>query len=207
MYTKLVIDFSYIPVDNEAKFIKKENQMIKRSEEQQFKAIAQRYLLDSHFPLSKEDLESIAVADFGMSNVLFEGAQILTLYATERTSCKLIVLLPNQILPEHWHPPVEDDPGKEEILRGYYGNVLYFEEGDNNIDNSQVPNSKKKYYTARSRIDLLPGKQVIIPSGKKHWMKGGREGGIVISFSTCVRDALDQFNDPNIERITKFIKD
>jgi D-lyxose ketol-isomerase len=181
--------------------------MIKRSVLKQYQAIAAKYLKESGFPLKQKELESIAVADFGMNNVLFEGAQILTLYATERTSCKLIVLLPGQILPEHWHPPVSHDPGKEEIIRGFSGNVLYFEEGTENIDASEIPHSKEACYTAMSRIDLTPGQQIIIPPGKKHWMKGGPEGGIVLSFSTCVRDALDQFTDPSVKRITEIVED
>src|SRR3989339_1149801 len=99
--------------------------MITRTQERNLSARARAIFRKMDFPLTPEELEHIAVADFGLSVPEREGAQILTLFATERISAKLIVLLPGQILPEHWHPPVGADPGKEEILRGYWGRVLY----------------------------------------------------------------------------------
>ena len=169
------------------------------------------------FPLSDKELDSIAVADFGLSAPDREGAQILTLFATERISAKLILLFPGQVLPEHWHPPVGADPGKEEILRGYWGRVLYFEDRGNGftgepdprfvLDDSEIPSGKAEAYTCRHRLDLDPGVQIIAPPGTKHWLKGGPQGGCVLSFSTCVRDILDQFTDPNIVRTTQILED
>jgi len=181
--------------------------MITRSTERALRGRAAAILAGTGFPLSQAELDSIAVADFGLSVPEAEGAQILTLFATDRISAKLIVLLPGQILPEHWHPPVGSDPGKEEILRGYWGNVMYFEEGNAHIDDREVPAEKPGAYTCRSRMDLGPGDQVIIPPGRKHWLKGGEGGGCVISFSTCVRDILDQFTDPSIVRTTRVVED
>lgn len=185
----------------------------------QFEAIRDRakdIFRDIGFPLSKEELDSIAVADFGLSDPGREGAQILTLFATDRISAKLILLFPGQILPEHWHPPVGSDPGKEEILRGYWGRVLYFEDRSSEVgrsadlrfrpDASELPSWKPEAYTCRHRLDLDPGVQIIAPPGTKHWLKGGPEGGCVLSFSTCVRDILDQFTDPGVVRTTKIVE-
>jgi D-lyxose ketol-isomerase len=180
--------------------------MITRTQQKIHREQAAAYISESGFPVTSQEMNGIAVADFGLSSPHTEGAQILTLFATERISAKLIVLLPDQVLPEHWHPPVGDDPGKEEILRGYAGTVLYYEEGTENIDDTEVIPGKEECYVSRSRIDLEPGVQVIIPPGKKHWMKGGPNGGCVISFSTCVRDILDQFTDRNIIRTTQIVE-
>lgn len=181
--------------------------MITRSQERALREQAAEILKKTQFPVTRKELDSIATADFGLSDPLREGAQILTLFATERISAKLIVLFPGQILPEHWHPPVGKDPGKEEILRGYWGTVRYFEQGDAAVDRSLIPAGKEACFTCGERQDLKPGDQVIIPPGVKHWMQGGEEGGCVISFSTCVRDILDQFTDPGIVRTTKVIDD
>ena len=165
------------------------------------------------FPLTSEELESIAVADFGLSAPEREGAQILTLFATDRISAKLIVLLPGQVLPEHWHPPVGADPGKEEIVRGFHGTVMYFGDGVADQaggaarDDREVPAGKPDQYVCRYRTDLNPGSQIIIPPGRKHWLKGGPQGGCIISFSTCVRDILDQFTDQAIVRTTRVVED
>lgn len=181
--------------------------MIFRSQEKALRKQAAEILKQMQFPVTQTELNSIAVADFGLSDTLSEGAQILTLFATERISAKLIVLLPNQILPEHWHPPVGNDPGKEEILRGFWGTVRYFEMGPDTLDLSLIPTGKQDCFTCTTRRDLQPGDQVIIPPGVKHWMQGGPAGGCVISFSTCVRDILDQFTDPAIVRTTNIVDD
>jgi len=179
--------------------------MITKSKELELRKKAQVLLRCTGFPLTDDELKTIAVADFGLGQPEVEGAQILTLFSTERISAKLIVLLPGQILPEHWHPAVGNDPGKEEIIRGLWGRVICFDERRGNLDDREIPAGKAKCYTCRSRTDLDPGKQIIIPPGIKHWLKGGPEGGCVISFSTCVRDILDQFTDKNIVRTTKIV--
>ena len=181
--------------------------MLKRSKEKELRARAAEIIRASGFPVKEEELEKMAVADFGLSNPEVEGAQILTLFATERISAKLIVLFPGQYLPEHWHPPVGSDPGKEEILRGYYGECIYAEEGPDTCPKDALLKGKEDCYSTRSFHVMKPGEQVIIPSGKVHWIGGGKKGGIVISFSTCVRDALDQFTDKNVKRITEFEED
>jgi D-lyxose ketol-isomerase len=181
--------------------------MITRSKEKELQKKAQEILHKAGFPLTEKELDRIAVADFGLGAPEQEGAQILTLFATERISAKLIVLLPGQILPEHWHPPVGNDPGKEEIIRGYWGRVLYFDDSETDQENLNIPSGKDHCYVCRSRRDLMPGAQVIIPPGKKHWLKGGDGGGCIISFSTCVRDILDQFTDEDIIRTTQIVED
>ena len=181
--------------------------MITRTVERALRLQAAEILEKTGFPITQKEVDIIAVADFGLSHPQVEGAQILTLFATERISAKLIVLFPNQILPEHWHLPVGDDPGKEEILRGYWGTVRYFEQGDDPVDLSLIPEGKSTSFTCGNRLDLNPGDQVIIPPGVKHWMQGGKEGGVVISFSTCVRDILDQFTDLAVVRTTQIVDD
>jgi hypothetical protein len=41
----------------------------------------------------------------------------------DRISVKVLALLPDQTVPEHWHPLVDDDPGKEETIRVITGTV------------------------------------------------------------------------------------
>lgn len=179
--------------------------MIALYQEKMLREDAVTFLRMTGFPLLESEISFIEVVDFGLGEPLREGAQILTLFSTERISAKIIVLFPGQILPEHLHPPVGDDPGKEEILRGYWGKALYYEEGLEPVDIREIPIGKEHCYTCGTRRDLTPGKQVIIPPGKKHWMKGGEQGGCIISFSTCVRDILDQFTDKSIVRTTQII--
>jgi len=70
-------------------------------------------LRPSGLSFTDQELERIEIADFGLSDVNREGAQILTLVQTERLSVKLLILFPQQTEPEHWHPPIGQDPGNE----------------------------------------------------------------------------------------------
>ena len=88
--------------------------MIIRSEYKRLQQIAAEMIRNAGIFITSEEEDKIAVADFGLGRIEKEGAQILTYFSTDRISAKVIVLLPGQTLPEHWHPPVGDDPGKEE---------------------------------------------------------------------------------------------
>ena len=155
--------------------------------------------------ITDEEAESIEVVDFGLSNLECEGVQVLTLVQTERISIKVLVLFPNQTEPEHWHPPVEDDPGKEETIRVISGTVYFYVSGADTFKAGFIIDGKKDCYTMRKEIVMRPCDQVILAPGEKHWFQARDEGAVMYSFSTIARDALDQFSDPNIERITKIV--
>lgn len=152
--------------------------------------------------LKKEEAESISVADFGISNLAVEGAQIFTFFATDRISAKVIALFPGQTLPEHWHPPVGDDPGKQEVIRVIDGTVYFGIPGEDTLELAVMPPGKESVYTCRHEIVMSENDQIILKPGTKHWFQAGDAGAVVYSFSTCVRDILDGFTDPEIKRET-----
>ena len=156
--------------------------------------------------VTAEEREKIAVADFGLSNIYTEGVQILTFFETERMAGKLLILLPNQTEPEHWHPPAGNDPGKQEIIRALWGNLRFYVSGEDNMKVGFIPKGKEKYYTLRHEIIMKPGEQLIFAPGTKHWFQAGPEGALLYSFSTAVRDGLDGFADPYIVRETKILE-
>jgi D-lyxose ketol-isomerase len=80
--------------------------------------------------ITDEEANNIEVVDFGLKNLEREGVQVLTIVQTERISIKVLVLFPNQTEPEHLHPPVADDPGKEETVRVISGTVYFYIPGD-----------------------------------------------------------------------------
>ncbi|UCF15253.1 MAG: hypothetical protein JSW59_17745, partial [Phycisphaerales bacterium] len=132
-----------------------------------------------------------------------EGAQILTLVATGRIAVKIVALFPRQTLPEHWHPRVGEDPGKEETVRVVSGTVRFYIPGDESIHEGFVPAGQEDAYTMRHELILKPGGQITLKPGTKHWFQAGEEGAVMYSFSTVARDVLDSFTDPNIERLTR----
>ena len=155
--------------------------------------------------ITDEEAKSIEVVDFGLSNLEREGVQVLTLVQTERISIKVLVLFPNQTEPEHWHPPVEDDPGKEETVRVIAGTVYFYVPGEDTFKEGFFVDGKEDCYTMRKEIVMKPCDQIILAPGEKHWFQAKDEGAVMYSFSTIARDALDQFSDPDIERITKIV--
>lgn len=155
--------------------------------------------------LTDADRQNITAADFGLSRLRQEGIQIVTLFATERIAAKILVLLPHQTEPEHWHPPVGDDPGKEEIIRAISGDLYFYIPGDDTMEKGFIVEGKDDCYTMRHEVDLSPGDQLVLPPGTKHWFQAGPQGAVMYSFSTCVRDILDQFTDPAIVRDTVFV--
>ena len=169
------------------------------------------------FPVKPEDRERTVAADFGLSRLRSEGGQILTFFSTDRISGKLIYMFPGQTLPEHWHPPVPTaagtDPGKEETLRVASGTLYYVDEAapleaapsSPGLVHAKIPDGKDYAYSCRRERVMERGDQITIEPGRKHWFQGGPEGCVVFSFSTCVRDVLDQFTDPAIERTTKIV--
>lgn len=170
----------------------------------------------SGLALAPGDRAALVAADFGLSRLEAEGAQILTFFATDRISAKAIVLFPGQRLPEHRHPPVAlgegraPDPGKEEILRVQAGSIVVGleEAGGQGAEDSRIAEScggQSGASRCRRPVRLGPGEQLRLEPGSWHWLEGGPEGGVVLSFSTCVRDVLDEFSDPRVARITRIL--
>ncbi len=131
--------------------------------------------------LTPQEREEIEVADFALGDLERIGLQVVVYVNTERVCAKELVLFPGQLCPEHRHPPVDDDPGKEETFRCRSGSVTLWVDG-------------------HGEIALHPGDQFTIPPDTLHWFRAGDEGAIVSEFSTRSRDETDIFTDPRIVR-------
>jgi D-lyxose ketol-isomerase len=131
--------------------------------------------------LTAAERDGIEVADFGLGRLDEIGLQLVVYVNTERVCAKELVLFRGQTCPEHRHPPVGDDPGKEETFRCRVGTVHLHVEG-------------------AGEIVLRPGDQFTIPPDTLHWFRAGDDGAIVTEFSTRSRDELDVFTDPRIVR-------
>ncbi len=152
--------------------------------------------------LTPEDKKKITAADFGLSNLKKEGIQILTMFQTNRIAGKILVLLPYQTEPEHWHPTVGDDAGKEEVIRAISGDLYFYIPGEDNMKEGFIIEGKESCYTMRNEVVMKPGDQLELPAGTKHWFQAGERGAVMYSFSTTVTDLMDQFTDSNIVRDT-----
>ena len=131
--------------------------------------------------LTPNERESIEIADFGLGRFEEIGLQIVVYVNTDRVCAKELIMFPRQRCPEHRHPPVEGEPGKEETFRVRRGVVHLHVDGVGDIL-------------------LAPGEQFTVPPDTLHSFEAGDEGAIVSEFSTTSRDALDVFTDPGIVR-------
>jgi len=181
--------------------------MITRSQLDAARARAADLIRTAGILLTDAEVATIEVADFGLGRLELEGAQILTLVQTERISVKLLVLFAGQTEPEHWHPRVGDDPGKEETVRVASGTLHFYREGEGSVDPPAIPEGKARFYTCRREIVMGPGDHVTLHPGEKHWFQAREEPVVMYSFSTIARDVLDGFTDPHIERVTRIVED
>jgi D-lyxose ketol-isomerase len=112
-----------------------------------------------------------------------------------------LVLWPNQTCPEHRHPPVGDDPGKEETFRCRSGSVYLYVEGEPSSAPACKPRTCEDAYTVWHEIYLQPGDQYTIPPNTLHWFQAGPSGAVISEFSTCSTDENDVFTDKRIQRM------
>jgi D-lyxose ketol-isomerase len=149
----------------------------------------------ANFPLTDEELKSLVVNDFGLDNLEEEGFGLIDLLRSERVRVNLVVLLPNQSLPEHLHPAYENEKGKEETIRVLYGTTRVFIEGEPDTE-INIPKGKEQWYTALKRIYLKVGEQFTVPAQVKHWFQAGENGSVNIAFQNRVNESHNVFYDP-----------
>jgi len=164
---------------------------------------ANDYLTRAGIVLTPQERDHIEVADFGLSELEQTGLEIVVYVNTERCCAKELVMFPRQTCPQHYHPPVGDDPGKEETFRCRWGEVYLYVPGDRTPSPKAVPPAgHEAYYTIWHEIVLRPGDQYIMMPGVPHWFQAGDEGAVISEFSTRSRDEYDVFRDPDIQRAT-----
>jgi len=179
--------------------------MITRKEQKEGRNRAADMIREAGIYITDKEADSIEVVDFGLSQLEREGLQVVTLVQTERISVKVLALIPNQTEPEHWHPPVGDDPGKEETIRVVGGSMYFYVPGENTFRDGFLVKGKEHFYTVRHEVFMRPGDQITLAPGTKHWFQAGSDGVVMYSFSTIARDVLDKFTDPDIVRTTRVI--
>ena len=157
-------------------------------------------LKKSGIPLKDGEFEKIEVIDFGLGNIAVEGLQLITMFETDRMAGRILIMTPNQTEPEHWHPPFVDNPGKQEIIRAFWGEVRFYLPGEGDISAGFLLEGKEQYYTMRREVVLKPGDTLVLEPGSKHWFQAGEGGAVFYSFSTMVRDGADGFTNPEVVR-------
>lgn len=167
---------------------------------------ARKFLAQANIVITDDEKKNIEVADFGLSTLETIGLELVVYFNTERVCAKELVLFPRQTCPEHRHPPIGDEAGKEETFRCRWGTVYLYVEGEPvALPAAQVTAGKEHAFTAWHEIVLQPGQQYTIPPNTLHWFQAGDEGAVVSEFSTRSRDEFDIFTDQEIKRATMIV--
>lgn len=159
------------------------------------------YLDRAGIVLTLEEESNIEVADFGLGELAQTGLELIVYVNTSRYCAKDLVLFPKQTCPEHIHPPVDGEPGKEETFRCRWGEVYLYVAGEPTPNPRATPPAhRQSTYSVWHEIRLRPGDQYTIPPNTPHWFQGGEQGAVVSEFSSRSRDECDIFRDPEITR-------
>lgn len=176
--------------------------MLSRAYVKQIQEKTYEMLEKANIVITEHEKENIEVTDFGLGNLDKTGLQIVVYVNTDRYCAKELVLFPRQTCPEHRHPPINGEPGKQETFRCRWGKVYLYVEGERtNSPKCKPPKGSEKYYTVWKEIELKPGDQYTIEPNTLHWFQAGDEGAIISEFSSHSNDETDYFTDPRIKRI------
>ncbi len=175
---------------------------MKRQEVLKWQHVAQEYLDRASIVLTPEEAAHIEIADLGLNEYEQTGLALVVYVNTERVCAKELVLMPGQTCPQHFHPPVNGEPGKEETFRCRWGEVYLYVPGDPTLNPKAKPPAHRAHaYTVWHEIVLRPGDQYTLMPETWHWFQGGPQGAVVSEFSTRSRDEYDLFTDPDISRL------
>lgn len=181
--------------------------MIMRTAVREAQGRAAAMLAAAGIALTAEEREQIEIAEFGLGELERTGLELVVYINTDRYCAKELVLFPRQTCPEHRHPPMGSEPGKQETFRCRRGKVWLYVEGETvAAPQAHVPEGSEAFYTVFHEIALGPGEQYTIPPDTWHWFQAGDEGAIVSEFSSTSRDEFDIFHDPRIVRIPQIVE-
>ena len=177
--------------------------MLTKEQADKCRARASECLRRAGIVLRPDEVEAMEVADFGLSDIENAGLEVIVYVNTDRVCAKELVVFPRQTCPEHRHPPVVGEPGKEETFRCRWGKVYLYVQGEKTgTPACKPPPGRESTYTVWHEVVLNPGDQYTLYPNTLHWFQGGEEGAVVSEFSTRSRDEADEFTDPDIQRLT-----
>jgi D-lyxose ketol-isomerase len=180
--------------------------VITRAERRQAVESALEQLSRAGIAVTDEERERIEVADFGLGRLEQLGLELLVCLNTKRVCAKELVIFPWQTCPEHRHPAVEGEPGKEETFRCRAGTFYLYVPGPRvHSPRARVADDLAPFLTVWHEVVLRPGEQYTLMPDTLHWFQAGPEGAIVSEFSTTSRDEADIFTDPRIDRMPRVV--
>jgi D-lyxose ketol-isomerase len=180
--------------------------MIHQAEFERFQREACEVFDRANIVVTPAEAGRIEIADFGLGRFEETGLGVLVYVNTQRCCAKELAMWPRQTCPEHRHPNIGDEPGKEETFRCRWGKVFVYVQGEpSKTPHCKPPAGREETYSVWHEIELNPGDQYTLAPDTKHWFQAGEDGAVVSEFSTHSRDECDVFTDPQIQRATRIV--
>jgi D-lyxose ketol-isomerase len=143
---------------------------------------------------------SIETQDFELGDFERIGLAILVYVNFERYCAKELALLPRQTCPQHRHPPIPSNRGKQETFRCRWGTVYLNIPGEATQDPGAIVHAVTGgTVSVHHEIVLRPGDQYTLPPNTWHWFQAGDEGAVLSEFSSVSSDENDVFHDPAVQ--------
>jgi len=145
--------------------------------------------------------EQITVTDFGLNDLEHVGLAIVTHIDADRYCVKEIAAFPRQTCPQHIHPSLNGEPGKEETFQCRWGSMWLYVAGEPTPEiQARRLLGSEQYFTVFHEIALRPGEQYTVKPNTLHWLQAGDEGAVFMEFCSASHDAYDIFTDPRVRR-------
>lgn len=147
--------------------------------------------------------ENLWVTDFGLGKFTTVGMGILV-WATEpreEFTGMEVLLLPTQMMPEHWYVQTEEAKPKVKTIHCRYGSLYMYGEGTPTPEvRAHVPKYLKLHTTVWNEKVLYAGETSPLPKpGEKRWKQGGPMGAILTEYSTFHDLDSLRFTNPNVK--------
>jgi D-lyxose ketol-isomerase len=160
-----------------------------------------------NYPVTEKTRSQLWVSDYGTGHFTEVGLAAI-MYANDtkdRYMLQDMFLLPNQMLPEHWHEKPDNDlPAKMEGWLVRNGLSYIVGEGEDNLasfPDIKIPAAHTGGVTVKNVVKTLPGE--FVPLSKvfsHHWQFAGPQGAIItevanVHANEAVRHQVKSIND------------
>lgn len=160
-----------------------------------------------HYPVTDKTRAQLWVSDYGTGKFTELGLAAI-MYANDTKDCYMLqdmFLLPNQMLPEHWHEKPESElPAKMEGWFIRNGSSYVVGEGDDNLSSFaaiKIPACHEGGVTVKHVVNALQGD--FVPLSRvfsHHWQFAGEAGAIItevanVHVNEAVRHQVKAIND------------
>lgn len=157
------------------------------------------------YPVNENVRKNLSVTDFALGRFTEVGLGCVAWVSDKKGNYASleVFLLPNQVIPEHWHVPVEAEgvtPKMESWIVRYGATFTYGEGEPAKTLSVKVPQAEAEFLTVKHETPLRPGEVTGITKPlEKHWQQAGTEGCILTEVSTFHTGAAVRFTNPKIK--------